>query len=134
MFGQKKQISRDIEIEMPTGGRMNNSQFMGESEIKEATDMSEVIKEMFADEINVDDRTSSIDMKARLNAYEIMAILTIDTMVGFNVMPLKCMEFTRRKKRLSVSTDGEGRKEIVFLFHGNELRQQNDKSMIRINK
>jgi hypothetical protein len=39
-------------------------------------------------------------------------------LVAFNFIPDRCLIFTRQKKRLAVSINGQGRKEIVDIAAG----------------
>jgi hypothetical protein len=98
----------------------------GITQIKESTEMGEVVREINSDKID-GSRMSQIDMKARLHYIEISGILCIDFLVNTNFLPDNCLGFTRQKKRLSVSLDGEGRNDIVKIITGNT---ENKKGML----
>lgn len=85
----------------------------GELDINEKTDLAETLKQLNDDTIDKDTGMSGIDMRARLSTMEIPAIVQIDNLVGFGVLPDICLNLTRQKKRLSVSLAGLGRREIV---------------------
>jgi len=95
----------------------------GEIRIDEPSDLAETIKELNSD-VLTEKSFSSIDTKTRLTKEEIDAIITIETLVGFNVMPVECLNLTRRKKRLNISIDGKGRDEIVKLVIGERENKQ----------
>ena len=88
------------------------------SNITQPTELGETLKELNDDTIEPETRMSGIDMRARLHPMEIVGLLGIDTLVAFRVLPESCLQFTRQKKRLSVSIKGEGRKEIVDITGG----------------
>jgi hypothetical protein len=101
--------------------QVQNQQFITDSNIvpiMESTELGESLKLLNEDKIEEQTRMSSIDLKARLHYIEISHILAMDALVQLNVLPVKCLGFTRQKKRLSVSLDGQGRKEFVSVVSG----------------
>ncbi len=90
----------------------------GTQAIVQPTEMAEVIKELNKDEVEEDTRMSSIDMRARLHPIEASGVLALDSLIGLKVMTPLCIPFSRQKKRLSISTSGMGRQEIVSLVQG----------------
>lgn len=100
---------------------------MGTIDINDNHNLGEIIKELNNDKVDKNSKMSNIDMNARLNNIEISSILALDSLVSMQFLPLKCLDFTRQKKRLSVSLGGEGRKEIVQIFNSNETGQNENK-------
>jgi hypothetical protein len=92
--------------------------------IQESSDISEVIKELNNDKLD-SDSFSSIDTKTRLTTVDISKIVTIDGLVALRFLPKEVSVITRSKKRLAVSLDGQGRKEIVQVANGIIDEQQN---------
>jgi len=97
---------------------------MTEQDIKQPTEIGEAIEKLNLDRINQDGMTS-MDMTSRLHPVEADGILQTDFLVRMGVIPIECMAFTRQKKRLSVSINGEGRKEVVSLVQGKNDRDNN---------
>ena len=95
----------------------------GEMDVKETTELGESLKELNDDTVSESNRMSGIDMRTRLNMFEIPPILAVDRLVGFKFLPIDCLTFTRQKKRLAVSLDGQGRGEMVNVIQG---KQEND--------
>lgn len=85
----------------------------GVTNITQATELGETLRELNKDEIESHTGMSGIDMKSRLHYIEVSSILAMDSLVALRVLPSKCLAFTRQKKRLAVSLDGQGRKEMV---------------------
>jgi len=81
--------------------------------VKESSELGDSLKELNDDSISDNNKMSGIDLRSRLHFIEISSILAVDTLVGFKFLPLSCLVFTRQKKRLAVSLNGEGRREIV---------------------
>lgn len=98
----------------------------GEQDIKETNDLSETIKELNEDKLDLETGMSGIDMRSRLSHFEIPAILQVDTLVALNVLPVECLPLTRQKKRLSVSLGGLGRREIVKIATGRTEDEKKD--------
>ena len=86
--------------------------------IQQTTELGDSLKELNKDMIDIDSRTSDIDLRSRLHPFEVSSILALDALVAFGVCPTKCLAFTRQKKRLSVSLLGKGRREIVDIVAG----------------
>lgn len=98
----------------------------GEQDIKETNDLSETIKELNEDKLDLETGMSGIDMRSRLSHFEIPAILQVDTLVALNVLPVECLPLTRQKKRLCVSLGGLGRREIVKIATGRTEDEKKD--------
>lgn len=88
-------------------------QVQGVQNITHTTELGDSLKELNKDEIEEKTRMSGIDMRSRLHPVEISSILALDSLVALGICPIKCLSFTRQKKRLSVSLQGKGREEIV---------------------
>ncbi|MGM0495440.1 MAG: hypothetical protein ACQERX_02135 [Bacillota bacterium] len=111
----KKFEFNDQEELLPEFDNFNNSM---EQDIKEPTELGEVIRDLNNDTIERETKMSGIDMRSRLHEIEVSSILAVDTLVSFNFLPLSCLPFTRQKKRLAVSLDGKGRDDIVKIVSG----------------
>ena len=99
---------REIVNEEPMGGLQP---------IHEVSEMGETLKQLNDDTIN-EDATTAIDMRSRLFPTEVGAILAVDFLVSFQMLPSSCIALTRQKKRLAVSLNGLGRKEMVDMVRG----------------
>lgn len=91
--------------------------------ITQPTELGESLKELNDDTINSENRMSGIDMRSRLHHTEVSSVLALDALVALGICPSNMLSFTRQKKRLSVSIDGHGRKEIVEIVGG---KREND--------
>jgi hypothetical protein len=89
-----------------------------QTEINSPTELGEVLRELNNDELSPATRMSGIDMRSRLHYIEISGILAVDSLVQFRLLPVSCLSFTRQKKRLSVSLNGEGRNDFVKIVGG----------------
>lgn len=100
--------------------------------VEEPSELAEVVRELNDDRIREDMQMSDIDMKSRLHSIEVPQILAVDSLVSLNFLPPSCLPFTRQKKRLSVSLNGEGRNDIIKIVAGKrELEGESmGKSMI----
>ena len=97
--------------------------------INQESDLGRALKELNDDTINEKTKFSAIDMRTRLDPEEIAGILTIDTLVGFEVIPLSCIDFTQRKKRLNVSKMDKGRTEMVEVIAGKREAEEQKRSL-----
>lgn len=86
--------------------------------ITENSELGDALKELNNDSIEQDTRMSGIDLRARLHFAEIPSILGMDALVQMKILPIVCLGFTRQKKRLSVSIQGQGREDIVRIVSG----------------
>jgi len=124
--GQKIQLLKD---DLNKDGKISEVEILSRDDysktlIQEPTELGESLKELNFDGIEKDTRMSGIDMRARLHYIEVPAILAIDTLVSFSFLPISCLAFTRQKKRLSVSINGQGRQEIVELVAGKKEHEE----------
>lgn len=101
----------DVEI-------LQNPMGAGQTEIVQSSELGDIMKELNTDFIDKHTRMSGIDLKARLHHAEISSVLALDALVALGVCPTSCLAFTRQKKRLSVSLQGQGRKEMVDITVG----------------
>ena len=79
---------------------------------QQQNDLKDMIEEINSDTIDTAG-FSKIDMRSRLSASEIPAILALDIAVSMGALPKDCSKLTRSKKRLAVSIRGKGREEMV---------------------
>lgn len=85
---------------------------------QEQTELGQALDNLNNDDLDFETRMSNIDMRARLHHIEASSVLALDGLVALNVLPQKCLAFSRQKKRLSVSIAGKGREEIVSITKG----------------
>jgi hypothetical protein len=85
---------------------------------QEISELQGSLQELNNDDFDARRKVSGIDLRTRLYNSEITAILVIDTLVSFNFLPTTIAPLTISKKRLNVSRDGLGRKEIVDIVQG----------------
>ncbi len=114
-------VNPDLDKDGITGGVERITKTFGDegvTNITQGTELGESLKELNADSINADTRMSAIDMRSRLHAIEISSVLAVDALVGFGVLPQKCLILSTQKKRLNVSEGGLGRREMVELVAG----------------
>ncbi len=119
--GIKMQVeAADLDMDGVTGGVENIKQQIdqGITTIQQPTELGDTLKELNKDELEPTSRMSGIDMRARLAPFEVQSVLALDALVSLGILPTKCLAFTRQKKRLSVSLQGLGRKEIVDIVGG----------------
>jgi hypothetical protein len=95
-------------VKKATVGNYNTGYSEGQISITEPPEISEVIKEVFADKIDVDTSMSSMDMKANMHAVEAVSVNIFDALVSFHFLPQSALPLSRQKKRLSLSVDGKG--------------------------
>lgn len=94
----------------------------GVTNITQSTELEGSLRELNADSIDPETRMSAIDMRTRLSGFEISAVLAVDSLVAFGVLPQKCLQLSTQKKRLVVSESGKGRSEMVELVAGKHER------------
>jgi hypothetical protein len=92
--------------------------------VDENTEKAAVIKELNRD-VNEGDGFSSIDTKTKLSPLQISGIMAVDVLTASNFLPFICTIFTRSAKRLNVSANGGGRKDIVEIMRGAAEDEQN---------
>ena len=121
----------DRDITIQKSGKAASPDIMHNNDMiipQEISNDAEMLKEMNRDELDVGQKMTSIDTRSRLHYTELSGVLTIDTWVGFGALPLSCMDFTRRKKRLQISLSGLGRQEGINMITGKrELESGNNK-------
>jgi len=99
------------------------SQALADTPLVQETELGSVVKFMNEDSIEKDSSLSSIDPKTRLKEVEISSIVCHDVVIALGALPTECAVTTRSKKRLAVSLDGQGRKEIVEMVRGEKERR-----------
>ena len=72
----------------------------GVTNIQQNSELEGSLKELNADNINPETRMSQIDMRSRLHAIEISAVLAVDALVAFGVLPQKCLTLSTQKKKI----------------------------------
>ena len=116
-----KLVNPDLDGDGITGGVEKIVKKFTDDGVTNITQNSELegsLKELNADAIDPQTRMSQIDMRSRLHPIEISSVLAIDALVGFGVLPQKCLILSTQKKRLNVSEEGKGRQEMVELVAG----------------
>lgn len=99
--------------DFPPDPDKNPIPFDNSIDVVQPTELGQALSELNDDKIDSTTRMNSLDMRSRLAQAEINSILAIDTLVALKVLPSSCLAFTRQKKRLNVSQDGLGRREMV---------------------
>lgn len=94
-----------------------------ESPMQQDSDLKGVMKEMNEDSLETENKLPSIDLKTRLLPIEVTSIVIHDTVISLDCLPKACLITTRTKKRLAVSLQGEGRKEMVQIVQGERDKQ-----------
>ena len=114
-----------IDGETVSYNKINKEQFYdmdesddGEVNITESTELGDSLKELNNDSVDKKTNMSGIDMRARLNNYEITGLLALDALITLKLIPVEILNFTRLKKRMSVSSGGLGREEIIRIVAG----------------
>jgi len=116
-----KLVNPDLDHDGITGGIEKITKKFTDDGVTNITQNSELegsLKELNADAIDANTRMSQIDMRSRLHSIEISSVLAVDALVGFGVLPQKCLILSTQKKRLNVSEEGKGRQEMVELVAG----------------
>jgi len=93
--------------------QLTSGAYSGVTRIQEPSELKDMLRELNDDTIDPATNMSSIDMKSRLHFAEIPSILAVDALVSYNFLTTDALAITRIKKRLSVSINGEGRREAV---------------------
>lgn len=89
----------------------------GTQDIVETTEMKEALDALNKDDID-NKGNSAMDLRSRLHYMEISAMLGLDSLSGYHMVNKKAKIITEKKKRMSVSLDGLGRREIVAVTTG----------------
>lgn len=119
---------KDLGIDSDADGVPDVLQPQGDSPISDIiqpTELKDAFNEMNKDEIEGDARMSSIDTRAILHPIEVGNILALDALVSLNTLPKGLLNFTRSKKRLSISQLGKGREQMVDVAVGNREHKEN---------
>jgi len=116
----------DLDGDGKTGGTEKVRRDTGITHITQPTELGETIQSLNDDSTDYETRMSKIDMNTRLGWSEIPSCLAIDSLVAFKLLPTSSLALTRQKKRLNVSLNGQGRKEIVEIVGGK--REQDAKA------
>lgn len=120
-------INEDVSdgVIIPKSELLTKSHEEGIQPINQSTELGDSLKELNQDDLDRRTRMSGIDMRARLHPAELPNIVALDALVALQILPSKCLAFTRQKKRLSVSLQGQGREEIVKIVGGKQDRDSN---------
>ena len=116
----KKEIVKQATNNYDYQDSLNN----GQTQINETTELGDSLKQLNNDDIEKGFRMSGIDMRTRLQSSEIPPLLAIDYLVGCKVLPIGVLSLTRQKKRIAVSIQGLGRREIVDIVAGKQDRDK----------
>jgi len=126
-----RRIKVESNVELDVGESMTNvsPQLGGQGQqgmidVKEPSELGEVLKQLNDDSPTGDTSMSGIDMRSRLKAFEIPPLMAVDVMVALKFLPRECLGLTRQKKRLAVSLDGLGRDDIVKIVNGEREQEQ----------
>jgi hypothetical protein len=100
----------------------------GTTAISHPTELGEALRELNTDIVE-NNSMSTIDMRSNLHPFEVASVLAMDSLISLNIVPKSCLSFTRQKKRLAVSTQALGRKQIVELATG---KKEQDKAVMTL--
>lgn len=89
-----------------------------EIELSNPVEIAEVLKVMNNDTMDHSTRMSNIDFNARLQGAEASAIVAYDTLIALRFLPKSAGFLTRKRMRVSVSEQGQGRQESVMIARG----------------
>jgi hypothetical protein len=123
--GTKYEVSPpDIDKNGVTGGIEHVSRAMeNTTNINQPTELGEALKDLDYDDLDPVTRMSGIDMRSRLQIFEINSLWCIDALVAMKFLPSSCLTITRQRKRLLVSLSGLGRTEKVQMTVGQREQQ-----------
>jgi len=91
---------------------------------REASEMAEAMQNLDSDEEDPITRMSSVDMNTRVSDLEMRNIVIIDELRQLGIFPEEAL-ITRQIKRLSISKNGQGRKEKVEMVVGDRGHKEN---------
>lgn len=94
-----------------------------ETKIFDEAELAQVLGNLDKDRLD-ETGMSTMDFNSRLRKHEINAILGVDFLNRMGLLP-DVGDITRQKKRLSVSLDGQGRKEKVDIVRGERMMGEN---------
>lgn len=106
-------------------------QWDGTQDIVENTEMKDALEELNKDDIDPRTGKSAIDMRSRLHIIEEAAIIGLDSLAEYHYLPLKSKSISEKKKRLAVSRNGEGRKEIVGVTTGGNMEANKQQGAVK---
>lgn len=116
-------IKRQDEIQAADQKNLELLTKINEQPLVQDSELTGVIKEINEDLLS-SEKLSGVDMKTRLNGMEIPSIIIHDVLVAFNILPTQCSTTTRLKKRLAISINGLGRREIIDIVRPERERKQ----------
>lgn len=96
--------------------------------IVQKTELGESIQEINKDDMDPNDRMSSIDLRSNLPEWTALNIQRFDSAVSFGLLPTSSSSITRVVKRQWVSVNGRGRDDVVNIVAGK--REQEAKTGI----
>lgn len=105
-------VPPDLDGDGVVGG-VEKIQAAGVQSMVQPSELGDSLKELNKDIIETNTNQSGIDMRSRLHPIEVSSLLAIDGLVAMKFLPQEVLLISRQKKRLAVSIDGLGRKEIV---------------------
>ena len=126
-------IVKDLDVDENNDGVPDVLQAQNDSPISDIiqpTELKDAFNEMNKDEIEGDTGMSSIDTRAILHPIEVGNILALDALCGLNTLPKSLLNFTRSKKRLSISQLGKGREQMVDVAVGDRQHKEGTQSGI----
>lgn len=85
--------------------------------VEQKSEIQGAAEVLFEDKEDASTKLSSVDMRTRLNDSQIPCIAVADELSKLGVIPA-ANSFTRNVKRLNISLNGEGRKELVSIGSG----------------
>lgn len=92
-----------------------------ETQLKEKTELGEVMDSLDKDKLDKDTNMSSIDTNTRLSGSQISSILIFDELQRMGIFSKTC-SISRQLKRLAISKNGMGRQEKVEIVKGERMQ------------
>jgi len=118
-------IAKDLDGDGRTGGIENiKIRDSDEQDVLQQSELKEVIAELNEDKLSREGM-SSIDMKTNLTFLEKAAYHAFDALITMKFLPKSASSISRIGKRLNVSIEGKGRKDIVDIVGRNQENKKN---------
>ena len=95
-----------------------------ETNIYNQSDIGQALQDLNNTTIIQGEKNSEIDLRARLHPIEVSNLLALDSLVAIGFLPTQTLALSIQKKRLSVSINGLGRKEIIEVVSGDTQRHE----------
>ena len=119
-FQTKTDINKDGKIDTTEAVQRKD---IGTINIKESTELGEVIHKAFEDVVTGDTRTSTVDMLGNISIDEEKNLLILAGLVSMKALPDECLKIVRLLLRYSISRNARGRDDMKAFVSGNIEKQ-----------